>query len=370
MSRLSLSGCTALFLLLLSCAAFSQPAKGPYLQSVTTTSIIVCWYTAEPVPTKLYYGETSDYGKTYNIPKPGTSHKAHITGLKPATEYRYRVITGEGDAGKDFTFKTAVPPGVPFTFAAFGDTRSNHEAHLSVVLQMRLTRPAFILHVGDAVAKGGRDSDWDEYFKVIGEKSWIGAAVPYYYALGNHEGNHANYYDYFELPRNNPEKTEQYYSFDYGDAHVICLNTETDFAPGSAQYSWLQGDLERSQSARWRIVFFHRPPYSSSKHGSSMKARNAFAPLFERYGVRLVFSGHDHNYERSVPVNGVTYIVSGAGGAPLYSPKGESWTAFKASEFGYCKIDVTEKALHGSFITHEGVTRDTFAIEAAPRDEK
>ncbi|RLC63774.1 MAG: hypothetical protein DRI01_04615 [Chloroflexi bacterium] len=112
-------------------------------------------------------------------------------------------------------------------------------------------------------------------------------------ALGNHELNHANYFDLFYLPGN-----ERWYSFDYGNAHFTCLQIDgfADYSIGSEQYNWLEQDLA-STNQTWKFVFFHFPPYSSASHGSDLNVRAALQPLFEEHDVDIVFTGHDHSYE-------------------------------------------------------------------------
>jgi 3',5'-cyclic AMP phosphodiesterase CpdA len=96
----------------------------------------------------------------------------------------------------------------------------------------------------------------------------------------------------------------------YGD--VLLVGLDSNDTRNDEQRSWLERTL-RDTDARWKIVGLHHPPYSSGYQGSTRAARDAFAPVFERYGVQLVLSGHDHDYQRSVPIGGVTYIVTGAG---------------------------------------------------------
>jgi Icc-related predicted phosphoesterase len=94
-----------------------------------------------------------------------------------------------------------------------------------------------------------------------------------------------------------------------GDVQIIGLDSNQPDNPD--QLAWLQETLVAS-TATWKIVALHHPPYSAGYQGSDKKVRHAFVPLFERYGVQLVLSGHDHDYQRSKPINGVTYVVSGA----------------------------------------------------------
>ncbi|MFZ9629391.1 MAG: metallophosphoesterase family protein [Ilumatobacteraceae bacterium] len=95
-----------------------------------------------------------------------------------------------------------------------------------------------------------------------------------------------------------------------GDVTVIGLDTTRVDDP--VQLAFLENTLE-SADTTWTIVAMHHPPYSAGYQGSSIDARRAFAPLFEQYGVQLVLAGHDHDYQRSEVINGVTYVVSGAG---------------------------------------------------------
>jgi 3',5'-cyclic AMP phosphodiesterase CpdA len=109
---------------------------------------------------------------------------------------------------------------------------------------------------------------------------------------------------------------EGYYSFDWGPVHVVTLDTNSDYDPGSKQYQFLKRDLA-STSRPFKVFFSHHPAYSSGSHGSTKKMQDYLQPLFEENGVQLVFAGHDHTYERTI-INGITYVVSGGGGAPLY----------------------------------------------------
>ncbi len=93
-----------------------------------------------------------------------------------------------------------------------------------------------------------------------------------------------------------------------GDVLLVRLDSTTAGDPD--QRAWLDRTLAAA-TERWRIVVVHHPPYSAGYQGSNQAVRDAFVSLFERYGVQLVLSGHDHDYQRSVPINGVTYVVTG-----------------------------------------------------------
>jgi len=158
--------------------------------------------------------------------------------------------------------------------------------------------------------------------------------------------NAQSFYDFFDLPG-----TERWYSFEYGNAAFRALDTDTQYAsyaPGSEQYMWLEATLRQYADKTWKFVFFHNPPYSTGAHGSDLTVRSYLQPLFERYHVNVVINGHDHDYERSV-ANGVTYIVTGGFGAPLYSQQSTSpYSKIFSSVHHFCVADIngTDMALN------------------------
>jgi len=243
------------------------------------------------------------------------------------------------------------------TFMVLGDTRSGHEAHQSVVNKMlELGPPEFYLHTGDFVDDGSDRSQWDTFLDIEHDLMQVSTLYP---AMGNHEMNHQNYFDVLNPPG-------RWYSFDRGDAHFVSLQVDGygDYTPGQPQYNWLVSDLAGT-SKPWKFVFFHIPPYSSGGHGGDLNVRQTLCPLFEQYGVTIVFSGHDHDYERSV-ANGVTYIVTGGGGAPLY-PKAHDNPAsvYFASVHHFVQVTLSGDTLYGVAIEPDGTEFDPFTIVLA-----
>jgi hypothetical protein len=225
------------------------------------------------------------------------------------------------------------------TFMVLGDTRTGHAAHQSVVDKMlELGPPPFYLHTGDFVDYGSDMSQWETFLDIEHDLMQVSTLYP---AIGNHEMNHRNYFDALHPPG-------PWYSFDQGDAHFVSLQVDGygRYTPGQPQYEWLASDLANT-SKPWKFVFFHIPPYSSGGHGSDLNVRQALAPLFEQYGVTIVFNGHDHDYERSV-ANGVTYIVTGGGGAPLYPEAHDNpASVYFASVHHFVQITLSGDTLYG-----------------------
>ncbi len=342
--------------------AAAHLVRGPYLQSVTPDGVIVVWETDVPGEGGVAYGEGETGGESARMTDGirATHHAIPLTGLAPYTLYHYRVEMDGAplSGGGDFTFRTAAAPGQSaFTFAVFGDTRTQHDVHRGVAARVLAVAPDFALHTGDLVEAGSDPSQWEIFFEIERE---LMARVPLFSTLGNHEGDHANYFEAFYLPGN-----ERWYWFDYGSVRFVCLQVDgfAEFGPGSQQYAWLEGVL--ADSARdWLVVYFHAPPYTSAADTYEEVVRPALPPLFERYGVDLVFNGHKHNYERN-EVRGVTYIVTGGGGAPLYAQQEREPTqAAFAMVHHLVLVEVDGARLRATAISDAGEVLDQFELEA------
>lgn len=199
-------------------------------------------------------------------------------------------------------------------FVALGDAGTGGKDQQEVADRLAIfhTERPFdtVILLGDNIYPNGRASDLPKKF----ERPYaelLRRDVLFYAALGNHdvrEGRQAQInYKLFNMGG------RSYYSFSKGDNLVeffVLDSTNLD----DGQLGWLEGALNKS-TARWKIAYLHHPLYSSGKrHGSSKALRLHLEPLFVRYGVAAVFSGHDHFYERTLPQQGVQYFVSGAGG--------------------------------------------------------
>ncbi len=129
--------------------------------------------------------------------------------------------------------------------------------------------------------------------------------------------------------------------------------------------AWLEQRLAES-TATWKIALFHHPPYTCGEHAGNAGVVRAWVPLFERYGVQLALSGHDHDYQRFAPRNGVTYVVNGGGGAPLYRlhgcPRGYPRSVRRFSDYGFLYVSATDERLDVSAVDLRGRMRDHVAL--------
>jgi len=307
-------------------------SRYPYVQKVTSDSATIVWNTDVDSDSQLEYGPTQAYGNEAYDSVPVSQHIMTLIGLNPDTRYYYRVV-GDGSVltSSGMFFRTNQDVlGSDYTFVVFGDSGVAAPAQSAVAELIEDVSPDLALHTGDVIYFTGEAVDYNaKYF--IPYKETI-KQVPLYPSLGNHDILNADgnppgqpYLDAFVLPEvESGSGTERYYSFDYANAHFIALDVvSSDYLVGSDQYLWLENDLAATDKL-WKFVFFHYPAYSGNVnpgHGSFPDIQSALSPLFEQYGVDMVFTGHSHNYERTKPItegsislDGVTYVVTGGGG--------------------------------------------------------
>ncbi len=218
------------------------------------------------------------------------------------------------------------------------------------------------------VYPAGEERHYDRRF--FGPYGEIIKGVPVFPVLGNHDvrkGDGAAFLENFYPPLGSPGSTKRYYSFDWGGAHFVALDSELYYGDrgGSArrQEAFLEHDLAATRKPL-KIAFLHRSPYGSSRHGGDDRVRHELAPIFERHKVDLVFAGHDHVYERTVPVGGVTYVVSGGGGRRLYPAGKGRLTARSRSAHHAVLVRVAGGRLSLEAVEPDGTVFDRFEAAA------
>lgn len=277
----------------------------------------------------LYGGADSGEG-------PQRMHEIKLCGeLEPGTTYTYRV-GGDGHWSPETTFTTPGAPGAFDTYrvAVIGDSRGAYEAWDDLLLAMEAHEPDFYVFGGDMVDLGPSQPQWDAWFEAAGDLFARKVIVP---AHGNHEFLSVHYFAQFSMPNN-----EQWFSIRYGDLHLVSLN-DTVYAPedrSEHQVAYLDQVFAEHPSA-WQVAVHHQSIYSTcTTHGSDEELRQWWGPAYDRNGVDLVFAGHNHVYERSVPITGgvqvapevgTHYFVTGGAGAPLYDEFAPEWFGLVAN---------------------------------------
>ncbi len=248
----------------------------------------------------------------------------------------------------------AVPARAATGILAIGDFGVGGERERQVGGALRAYEEAhpaeLLLTLGDNDYTRGRafEASWQASFGWLAE-----AGVDVAGTLGNHDGR-------YELGTLQMPGT--YYTRRAGDVQIFVLNSN---AIGSRQTRWLRGALAAS-TAPWKIAVLHHPPYTCGGHLGGIGVRRAWRPVFERYHVRLVLSGHDHNYQRFAPVRGVTYVVHGGGGAGLYAlkacPRGYPRRIAGRVAHGFLYLEASPEVLVVRAVSLDGATVDGFTL--------
>jgi acid phosphatase type 7 len=352
--------------------------RSPYLQSVGPDTATVAFRLPSPCEASVRYGPRGQ--STQEVSSPSAlAHAVALTGLSPGTTYQ---VAACGQATPPRHFSTAPAPGSGrVRLTAVGDFGMGNEVQRAVAKAMLAREPQLFLGLGDVAYGRGTEKELQENLFV--PMAELLTQVPLFAALGNHEyltQQGQPYLDNLLLPRS-PSGGERYYRFTWGPVDFFALDSSCVIGMASpercspaTQAQWLEQELARSR-APWKVAFFHHPPWSSGAHGSEDAVRLLFAPLFERYGVDLVLTGHDHHYERTVPMRGegpapegtqgVTYVVVGTGGAALRPFRGErpAWSAVRNDQaYGFLEMEVEADTLTARMLTPEGQVLDTFTL--------
>jgi predicted MPP superfamily phosphohydrolase len=191
-----------------------------------------------------------------------------------------------------------------------GDFGSGNRIQYETAAQMFKTHQAFpyelVLLTGDNLYGDERPQDFELKFEKP-YKPLLDAGVKFYASLGNHDSREQRSYKLFNMG------DKLYYSFKAPKQDVRFIAFESTY-PEPEQVKWLEDELKGAREA-WKVMFFHHPLYSSGeRHGSDTQLRDVLEPLFIKYNVSMVLTGHDHFYERTKPQKGIVYFVIGAGG--------------------------------------------------------
>ena len=221
----------------------------------------------------------------------------------------------------------------------YGDSRTNSQEHQKIVDGIMASAPRLVFHLGDAVADGANQQDWDMFDKITAA---MRRQAEFYPVYGNHEAGAR-----FPLLNLKVFQDKTWYALQRYGIYFIVLDSNLELDARSVQYEWLQTELKNSSLKKTPvIVMLHRPVFSVGKYyNGDAYLQDALVPLFEKYGVVAVFSAHDHNYQRFL-YKGIYYIVSGGGGAPLYCRTGNNRYCQKfAQAYHFCTLSIRKNRL-------------------------
>jgi predicted MPP superfamily phosphohydrolase len=231
----------------------------------------------------------------------------------------------------------------------YGDSGNDDTTHRRIVASIMEDSPEVVFHAGDLVDKATSVADWKLFNQITGP---LRERAKFYPAIGDHDFYSHLFFDNFQLPNN-----EKWYSVNWNGIHFIVLDTKADTRQGSEQYVWLENNLKDARSKTdFIVVIMHHPPFSEGRYNDYLHLRETVVTLFEKYGVDVVFSGHDHNYQRAFH-GGVYYIVTGGGGSGLYDQQRDvPYTQVFDEDYNYCRLSVSDREL-----TVEAIDVDTLS---------
>lgn len=440
--------------LILSSVAVSaqELLRGPYLQKLTPSSVNVKWRTDVAATSKVYYGtDPNNLTQMVEGVVQVTDHDVAISGLDPFTKYFYKIesngtVLNSGPVSEQY-FTTAPISGTvqPIRVWAIGDfgkgNDGEREVRNSYLQYSQGTHTDVWLWNGDNTYQSGTDLEYQQnVFDSTYGYANVFKHLPFYPTPGNHDymsvcgipcnqdpSTHSGpYYDIVTVPTAGEagglaSGLENYYSFNYGNAHFISLNSELGSttaaydwngvyslanAEAAPMLAWLRADLEQNDLP-WVVVYWHQCPYTKGSHSSDdfweiyMKAmRQNIVPVLESYGVDVVMSGHSHVYERSYLIKGhygvsstfnpTTMLINGTSGnenlgeayvkdsiGTVYVVSGNAGSDDDATDFPYpCMffsdggagvygsfiMDINDNKLTGKYLTSTGEIKDQFTI--------
>lgn len=322
-------------------------------------------------------------------PAPYT-YGAYMQKLTPATEYEYRIVNADG-ATDWITFSTTKEDLNKYKVLVFGDSQSTDYSVWGQTAQIAWQQnddAAFFINMGDITDNGQAYFQWRDWFE---NADVLTSHIPFAPVLGNHEAysmdwKFAEPYTYkalFAVPYGGPKDQNRLaYSFDYGDVHYVSLNTDYEELNGwrptmmEDEAAWLDKDLAAAKKAGKRlVVLMHRPPWDSPYNGTLDVNGKYFMPLFDKYDVPLVFTAHEHCYERTVPIKndqatteGTVYIATGRSGTEAWDGSVKKPTDviyYNPTDMPmYLTLQVEPDEFRVSAMKNDGTLIDTVSIPA------
>ncbi|HAP94091.1 MAG TPA: metallophosphoesterase [Desulfotomaculum sp.] len=305
-------------------------------------------------------------------------YTVNISGLTPDTKYVYRIRSKR--ARSELLSFTTAGDAQEFSFLYMGDVQSGYAGWGSMLDSVYQTYPQikFSLLGGDLTNNGDDETEWGQFLDAA---TGVFSRVPVMPAMGNHDGY--MYLKFFALPDNGPEGLKQeFYSFDYGNAHFVVLNSNNNTDERVKQ--WLREDLQGTTKS-WKFAMFHHPAYPAFEDYKTIdeSIRENWVPILEQNEVDIVFSGHQHEYMRTHPIfqgevrtdpaaYGIVYVMGNAGSKTYTGGSGFPYIAREqyGSNYQVISIDgdvltLTAKDATGELIENYTINK---SVIAAPAD--
>jgi hypothetical protein len=351
--------------------SYSTPVRASWTEDAATTATIT-WDTRVAARGTVRYGLTTNFTHVERDGGGIHRHSILLRNLQPGTRYFYSASSSDGVV-QPASFRTAPAPGQPLHFVVHGDLQGGIDVPWAQTVSDRigLEDPQWVVQVGDlsdeAYVEAGFNT-WTNFFQICSNELARAVFMP---ILGNHDdpGSATDlrlhslgmFHRLFALPE--PALGTACYAYSVGDIRFICLNTEW---PAVAQTNWLARELQAAAydpHGIWTIVLCHRPPYSWGERDGWAEGRDNWSPLLVKYEADWMINGHSHNYQRTVPIRGVRYLVVGGGGASLYDPEiGMDGYEFATSCYHHVSCHFTGDVMQVRGIRSDGQVFDSGTV--------
>jgi len=343
------------------------------------TSQTITWLSPDYYANKLQYIEEVGYEDGFpeaNLIETAGSifaDSAHyrfsvvLTDLDPDTRYFYR-IGSEENWSEVKSFKTA-SGAEDFSFLYLGDIQEGHDAWGNMIENIYNENPQirFALLGGDLT---NDDNDFTQWGEFLGAAKGVFSQIPVMPAKGNHDGE--LFFEFFALPDNGPPQGtyENFYSFDYGDAHFVVLDTSNVIT--TIVKHWIEQDLQNTDK-KWKFAIFHHPPYQNFDDNKTIDdaLREHWVPIFEQNHVDMVFVGHQHVYMRTHPIYedevtadsyGIVYVMGNSGSKFYSTGQGFPYIAKEESGSNYQVIQLEDDVLTLTSRKADGEIIETYML--------
>jgi hypothetical protein len=342
------------------------------------TSQTITWLSPNSDADKLQYINseeyTGDFETAIQVEAAGSQFAASsqyrysivLTDLDPDTRYFYRIGSEENWSAVK-SFKTA-SGAEDFSFLYLGDVQEGHAGWGNMLDRVYDENPQikFALLGGDLTNDENDFTEWGEF---LGAATEVFSQIPVMPAKGNHDGE--LFYGFFVLPENGPQDiSDIFYSFDYGDAHFVVLDTSNVITDTVKQ--WLQHDLHNTDK-KWKFAVFHHPPYQNfdDKKTNDDALREHWVPIFEQNQVDMVLVGHQHVYMRTYPIYqdeimedsyGIVYVMGNSGSKTYELGQGFPYIAREESGSNYQVVELEDDVLTLTSRKSDGELIETYVL--------
>jgi acid phosphatase type 7 len=373
-------------------SCFALDSRGPYLVDLRPDRADVVYHTDEETEAILEcHAQNRQDRLIWHESGKGRRHVFRLQNLEPGSRYSYRVIQRRDDEGRHgvptewFVFRTPEDTSEEISFIVYGDSRDSSPSpkrHKKVAGHFLKHHPDFVISTGDFLVGGPTGSssmfgtDWTENF--FNPLQGVLETCPYYPVVGNHDQDSEEAAKALQIAFPDLEQSF-HYAFRRGNIHFIILHVADQMKEFQNQKGWFVKELTRARDADWRVVFLHVSPFTQGKYKNSkwtLDGREDFLKTCVRNKVDLVLSGHDHSYQRFLPLrktesdtHSVLFVVTALAGTNPYKAREDTYTAKVVNDTDhFCVVQASRDRLELTAYDNQNEAFDHVVLSKHKKD--